>query len=40
MVYYMPDSDNRSRNDDRLKFADIVGKKRRLDFLDVKAVAD
>ena len=33
MVYYMSDSNNRSRNGDRLKFTKIVSVKRRLGFL-------
>ena len=39
-VYYMPNSDNRSKNNDRLKFAEIVSVKRRLDFLVMEAAAE
>ena len=39
-VYYMPNSENRTRNDDCLKFAEIASQKRRLGFLDVKVDAE
>ena len=35
-VYYMSNSDNWARNDDRLKFAETVSQKRRLGFLVVE----
>ena len=40
MVYYMPNSNNRERNDDHLKLAEIVSQKSRLDFVVVEETAD
>ena len=39
-VYYMLNSDNRVRNNNRLKFTEIVSVKRRLDFLVVEVAAE
>ena len=40
MVYYMPNFDNRARNDDCLNFAKIVSVKRRLGFLVVEVATE